>query len=122
MIPARLALTAAVAVASLVPSGDVAAADHWRIAAALMHDGKMFARTSAVVARDRLATIKVDGEGGYSITFGIEELGRGRLRLNASLESAYGSMSPSVVLRPGQTANVAIDHLGLVMKVFPAGN
>ena len=107
------------AVAALALSCDAAAADHWRVAAALLHDGRQFAKASAVVAADRPATIEVDGEAGYSLTLAVEDIGRGQLRLNAILVSAYGSMSPAVVLRPGQTANVAIDHVGLVMKVFP---
>jgi hypothetical protein len=109
------------AVAALVLSCDAGAADHWRVAAALVHDGRTFAKTSAVVAVDRPATIKVDGEAGYSLSLVIEDIGRGRLRLNTTLVSAYGSMSPAFVVRPGQTAKVNIDHLGLVMKVFPEG-
>lgn len=115
----RKKLALACAVAALALSCDAVAADHWRIAAALLHDGRQFAKASVVVAADRPATVKVDGEAGYSLSLGIEDLGRGQLRLNAALVSAYGSMSPAVVLRPGQTANIAIDHIGLVMKVFP---
>ena len=116
-MPGKLALASAVAALAL--SCDAVAADHWRIAAALLHDGRLFAKASAVVAVDRPATVKVDGKEGYSLSFAIEDLGHGRLRLHAALASAYGSMSPAVVLRPGQTANIAIDHVGLVMKVFP---
>lgn len=120
MIFRKLALAAVAATLAL--SRDAGAADHWRVAAAMLHDGQTFAKASAVVAADRLSTIEVDGEDGYALTLGIEDLGRGRLRLNAMLVSAHGSMSPTVVLAPGQTAKVAIDHLGLVMKVFPEGN
>jgi hypothetical protein len=119
MSPARLALASAVAALAL--SCDAVAADRWRVAAALIHDGRQFAKASAIVSADRPATVKVDGEEGYSLSFDIEEIGRGQLRLNTILVSAYGSMSPAVVIRPGQTANIAIDHLGLVMKVFPEG-
>jgi hypothetical protein len=115
-------LAFACAVVALALSGDAAAADHWRVAAALMHDGRQFAKASVVVAVDRPATVVVDGDAGYSLSLVIEDVGRGRLRLSAALVSAYGSMSPAVVLRPGQTAKIAIDHLGLVMKVFPEGN
>ena len=107
------------AVAALAFSCDAGAADRWRIAAALLHDGRSFAKASAVVAVDRPATVKVDGEAGYSLSLDIEDLGRGRLRLHAEMVSAYGSMSPTVVVGPGQTARIAIDHIGLVMKVFP---
>lgn len=110
------------AIAALALSFDAGAVDHWRVAAAMFHDGRQFAKASAVVADGRLSTIRVDGEGGYALTLGVEDLGRGRLRLNAMLVSGYGSMSPTLVLRRGQTANIAIDHLGLVMKVFPEGN
>ena len=120
MRPRTLAF--ACAVAGLALSRDAGAADRWRVAAALLHDGHQFAKASAVVVPDRPTTVTVDGEAGYSLSFGIEELGHGRLRLNAALVSAHGSMSPAVVLRPGQTAKIAIDHLGLVMKVFPAGD
>jgi hypothetical protein len=114
-----LALASAVAV--LAFSCDAGAADRWRVAAALLHDGRTFAKASAIVAVDRPATVRVGGEAGYSLSLGVEDLGHGRLRLQAALESAYGSMSPTVVVRPGQTAKIAIDHLGLVMKVFPEG-
>jgi hypothetical protein len=114
-------LALACAAAALAMSCDAGAVDHWRVAAALLHDGRQFAKASAVVAADRPATIEVDGKAGYSLTLGIEEIGRGRLRLNAILVSAYGSMSPAVVLRPGQTANIAIDHVGLVLKVRRVG-
>jgi hypothetical protein len=120
MSSGKLALASAVAALAL--SGDAVAADHWRIVAALLHDGRQFAKASAVVAVDRPATIKVDGEAGYSLSIAIEDIGRRRLRLNAMLVSAYGSMSPAVVVGPGQTAHIAIDHLGLVMKVFPEGS
>ena len=115
-------LAFASAVAALALSCDAAAARHWRVAAALLHDGRTFAKASAVVAADRPATVKVEGEAGYSLSLAIEDLGHGQLRLQAALESAYGSMSPAVVLRPGQTAKFATDHVGLVMKVFPEGN
>jgi len=120
MFVRKLALAAVVATVAL--SCDAAPAGRWRIAAALLHDGRTFAKASAVVAADRPATVKVDGEAGYSLSFVIEDIGRGQLRLNAALESAYGSMSPAIVLRPGQTAKIAIDHVGLVMRVFPEGD
>jgi hypothetical protein len=116
----RLALAAAVAALALsCDAGAVASATHWRIAAAMLHDGRLFAKTTVTVAEDRPATVTLDGDAGYSLSVVVEDVGRGRLRLNAALETAYGSMSPAVVLRPGQTAKIAIDHLGLVMKVFP---
>lgn len=117
MSPGRLAI--ACAVAALALSCEAGAADRWRVAAALLHDGKQFANPSVVVAAGRPATIKVDGEDGYELTLGIDNIGRGRLRLYAMLVSDYGSMSPAFALRPGQTAKVAIEHVGLVMKVFP---
>jgi hypothetical protein len=120
MPSAKLAF--ACAVAALALSRDAGAASHWRVAAALLHDGRQFAKASVVVAVDRPATVVADGEAGYSLSLVVEEIGRGRLRLNTALVSAYGSMSPAVVVRPGQTAKINIDHLGLVMRVFPEGD
>ena len=65
-------LAFASAVAALALSCDAAAARHWRVAAALLHDGRTFAKASAVVAADRPATVKVEGEAGYSLSLAGE--------------------------------------------------
>jgi hypothetical protein len=110
-------LAVAVALAALAASLDCAAANAWRVEATLRHGGERFAAPMAVVAAGKPATIEVAGNKGYKLTIGVEELAEGKLKLSAALVSAYGAMSPVLVVLPGQPADVDVGDLGMSVTV-----
>lgn len=117
-----MAIPKVVLVVSMLAAGaslDCAAANAYRVAATLRHGGESFATPMAVVEAGKPATIEVAGARGYKLSLGVEELAEGRLKVSAALASPYGSMSPGLVVVPGQPATVDVGDLGLSVTVSP---
>lgn len=98
---------------------DCAAANAYRVEATLRHAGESFATPAAVVEAGKPATIEVAGDKGYRLSLDVEELAEGKLKVSAVLASSYGSMSPELVVAPGQPAAVDVGDLGISVTVSP---
>ncbi len=118
-----MAIPKVVMLVSMLASGaslDCAAANAYRVEATLRHAGESFATPAAVVEAGKPATIEVAGDKGYKgykLSLDVEELAGGKLKVSAALASPYGSMSPELVVVPGQPAAVAVGDLGLSVTV-----
>jgi hypothetical protein len=105
--------------ATLAASFDAAAANAYRVEATLAHGGERFAAPTAVVEAGTPATVAVDGAEGYKLSFRVEELAEGKLKVSAVLASAHGDMSPVFVLVPGRPATVTVGDLAMSLTVEP---
>lgn len=103
--------------AALAFSLDCAAADSYSVKAGLYHGGKRFAAPVVKVVAETPATTEVEGKDGYRLAIEVEELAPDRLKVSAGLVSPYGSISPVLVVRPGQPATVDVGDLGMVVTV-----
>lgn len=89
----------------------------YEVAARLTHAGKSFAAPSAVVLANKLASIEVSGPDGYRLTLTLTDLAPDKIQVAAKVDSSYGSMAPTVVVRPGKSASVSVGELGLELTV-----
>lgn len=118
----RLKLFAALLALSLsVTSCFAATPAPYEVSVTLSHAGKSFASPSAVVQAGKPASIEVTGTDGYKLTFTVSDLTPDTIKVVASLASSYGSMAPTVVVRPDQPARVAVGDLGLEITVRRGG-
>jgi hypothetical protein len=112
------------AVACVVPLIAVAAsfaatAASYEVSARLLHDGKSFATPAAVIAAGQPASIEVSGADGYKLTLTVTGAGADGIKVVAELDSAYGSMAPTVTVHPDRPASVSVGRLGLELAVRP---
>ncbi|MCC5855866.1 MAG: hypothetical protein JJU10_09340 [Idiomarina sp.] len=107
--------TRLLALAAFLPFATVA--ETYSVSATLSHQGAPFASPSAVVRSDTPAAIEVTGDQGFRLTLTLTDLDADQIKVNTSLESAFGSMAPEVTLRPGAPATVIIGDLGLTLLV-----
>ena len=91
------------------------------VSAKLLHAGKSFATPSATVGADKPASIEVSGVDGYKLTLTVTDLAPDKIQVAANLDSSHGSMAPTVVVHPGQPANVSVGDLGLELTVNRSG-
>ncbi|HEY6941203.1 hypothetical protein [Dokdonella sp.] len=89
----------------------------FQVSATLSHAGQPFAAPSAVVRAGEPASIEVTGADGYTLTLTVTDVAPDEIRVVARLDSAYGSMEPTIVVRPGQPASVAAGDVGLELTV-----
>jgi hypothetical protein len=101
---------------------DCAAANAYRVETTLRHGGESFARPTIVVEAGKPAAIEVAGVKGYKLSLGVEELAEGKLKVSAALASAYGAMSPVLVVVRDQPATVNVGDLGISVTVAPVAN
>ncbi|WP_162615842.1 hypothetical protein [Solilutibacter oculi] len=89
----------------------------YEVSAKLTHGGQAFAAPSAVVLANKPASIEVTGPDGYKLTLTVTDLAPDKIQVAAHLDSAYGSMAPTVVVRPDKSASVSVGDLGLELTV-----
>ena len=106
--------------AFLVPAS-APAAETYKVSATLSHAGKRFAAPSAVVADGQPASIEVSGTGGYRITLTVTDVAVDKIRVVAQVDSAHGSMHPTLVVHPNQPATVSVGDLELELSVSRSG-
>ena len=93
----------------------------YEVSAKLTQGGQTFAAPSAVVLANKPASIEVIGPNGYKLTLTVTALAPEQLQVAAQLDSAYGSMAPTVVVRPDKPASVSLGDLGLELTVSRGG-
>jgi len=112
-----------VAVALLVFAGSAfaAAPGSYKVSATLSHSGTPFAAPSAVVLPGQPASIEVSGADGYKIMLTVTDIAADRIQVVAQVNSAYGSMDPTLVVHPNQPASVSVGDLKLELSVSRSG-
>ena len=96
--------------------------DSYQVSAKLTRAGQTFAAPSAVVLANKPASLEVTGPDGYKLTLTVTDLAPDKIQVAAHLDSAYGSMAPTVVVRPDKSASVSIGDLGLELTVSRGDN
>jgi hypothetical protein len=111
----------AVALSALSVSALAAASGLYKVSATLSHAGKPFAAPSAVVVAGQPASIEVSGADGYKITLTVTDVAADKIQVVAQVNSAHGSMHPTVVVHPNQPATVSVGDLELGLSVSRSG-
>ena len=112
----------ALAAFALFASFNCLAADTYRVTANLSHNGKSFGEPVAVVNADTPASVEVSGPNGYKLGFTVTDLAKDEIKVAATLDSPYGTISPVVVVRPGQPGTVTVGDLELTLTVHRIGS
>ena len=101
----------------LAATAATAGSDQYEIAATLLHDGKPFATPGMAVRNGETATVEVSGRDAYALAITATGLDAETVRIEADLTSAHGLMQPTMVVRTGELASVAVGNLRLEIKV-----
>lgn len=91
--------------------------DSYEVSAKLTHVGQAFATPSIVVLANKPASIEVAGPDGYKLMLTVTNLAPDKIQVAAHLDSTYGSMAPTVVVRPDTSVSVSVGDLGLELTV-----
>jgi hypothetical protein len=89
----------------------------YQVSATLSHAGQPFAAPRVSVQEGKPARIEVAGAEGYTFTVTVTDLAPDRIKVAATLDSSHGAMAPTVVVRPGEPASVAVDGIELTLTV-----
>jgi hypothetical protein len=92
------------------------AGDSFKVSATLSHKGVVFA-SPVLVVRDRaLASVEVAGENGYKLALTVSDIGDGKLSIKTNLDSSHGSISPSLIIQPGDLSTVRVGDISVSLK------
>ena len=89
------------------------AAQVYNVSAHLSHDGTVFGTPEVVVKADTDASVAVSGPHGYKLRLRVSDAGDGKLKISAQLDSAYGTMSPTIVVFAGKPATVSVGSISI---------
>jgi len=103
-------------------SPDSFAAQTYKVTASLSHSGQVFGSPVVVVESGTPVEIAVTGENAYKLKLTVSPRAADKLKVAATLESLYGSISPVVVLRSGQTASVSSSGITIRLTVEEYGS
>ena len=110
------------AVALLSPVACFAGAIY-KVSAQATHAGATFAEPVLFLKEGTAGVVEVSGKEGYKLSLTVSDAGHGHLKVDSQLNSAYGSISPSLVVDEGKVASVSIGDLGLsISAVRQAAN
>ena len=104
-------------------SSDGIAAQTYKVTASLSsNSGQVFGSPTVVVQSGTPAEIAVTGENAYKLKVTVSPAGADKLKVAATLESQYGSISPVVVVRSGQPASVSSNGLTILLTAQEYGS
>jgi hypothetical protein len=92
------------------------AGDSFKVSATLSHNGVVFASPVLVVKDRALASVVVAGENGYKLALTVSDIGDGKLNIKTDLDSSHGSISPTLVIQPGELSSIRIGDLSISLK------
>lgn len=98
-----------------------AGGDRYQIDATLLHDGKPFAAPAMTVKGGEPASIEVAGAEAFKLAITATGINAETVRIQAELESAYGSMQPTMIVRTGEPTSVTVGDLRVNLKVARLG-
>jgi hypothetical protein len=105
----------------LVATAAHAGSDRYAIAATLLHEGKPFAAPVITVRNGEPATVEMGGRDAFQLAITATGIDADMVRIEARLESAHGSMQPTMIVRAGEPASVAVGNLRLEVDVAREG-
>jgi hypothetical protein len=98
-----------------------AGGERYRIDATLLHEGQPFAAPAMTVNGGEPATIEVAGAEAFKLAFTATGVDAETVRFEADLESAHGTMQPTMIVRTGEPASVTVGDLCVEVKVARVG-
>jgi hypothetical protein len=115
-------LAIAFGITTLIMSAGLAAQDGaFDVSATLTHAGETFASPAVSLRADQPASVEVFGDGAFKLTLTVTDVAPNKIRVQANLDSEYGSMEPIVVVRPGEPASVSVGDLAMEVTVSRSG-
>ena len=103
-------------------SSDGFAAQTYKVTASLSNSGQVFGSPTVVVQSGTQAEIAVTGENAYKLKLTVSPAGADKLKVAATLESQYGSISPVIVVRTGQPASVSSNGVTILLTAQEYGS
>lgn len=106
-----------VACSALAASSFATTPNSYKVSTNISHAGKSFAKPSAVVLAGQTANIDVAGADAFQFAITLKELAEDQIQVAVNLDSAHGSMQPTVIVHPNKTATISVDDLSLELTV-----
>lgn len=114
-------LATSLAIALFAATAAHAGGDRYQIAATLLHGGKPFAAPAMTVNGGEPATIEVAGAEAFKFAVTAAGIDAETVQIEADLQSVYGSMQPTMIVRAGEPASVTVGELRVELKVARLG-
>jgi hypothetical protein len=92
------------------------AGDSFKVSATLSHKGVIFASPVLVVGDRALASVEVAGENSYKLALTVSDIGDGKLNIKTNLDSSHGSISPTLIVQPGELSTVRVGDISISLK------
>ncbi len=93
----------------------------YEVSVTLLHSGVVFASPTLSVESGVAGSVEVSGPDGYTLSLIINDVDPDALQVQTTLDSPRGSMAPTLVVRPGEPAQVSLGELGLGIAVRRGG-
>jgi hypothetical protein len=100
----------------------LAVSDSYRLSFKLSQGGHTLASPVLVVNPGVPAAIEVSGNPGYRIDVTVESAGEGMVKVATHLSTAQGSVSPTLLVKFGQSASVQVGEIGMQLTAAPFGS
>jgi hypothetical protein len=111
-----------IALGLLASSVSDATAAAYRISAHLSHKGHQFAAPVIVVREGVPAAVEVAGDDGYRLTVTVTPATSGTVKVATDLHTAYGAISPAMVVQLGQPASLTIGEIQMSLTAEVNGS
>lgn len=109
------------AIALLTATSAHAGGERYRIDATLLHAGEPFAKPVVIVRGGEPATIEATGRDAFRFAVTATSVDAEAVRIDADLESAHGSMQPTMIVRAGEPASMTVGDLRIEMRIARLG-
>jgi hypothetical protein len=94
----------------------------YRISAHLSHTGSEFASPVIVVREGVPAAVEVTGKDGYRFTVTVTPADSGSVKVTTDLRTAYGVISPAMVVQLGQPASLSVSDIQMSLTAEANGS
>jgi hypothetical protein len=94
----------------------------YRVSAILSHNGHTFASPVVLVQEGVPAAVEVSGPEAYRFTVTVVAAGDGTVEVSTNLRSAYGTISPAMLVELGQSASVSVGEIGMSLTTVTHGS
>ena len=111
-------LLAGLAAALATTAAAHAGGDEYRISATLSNEGRVIAAPVMSVRGHERATIEVAGADAHMFALTVTGVDAETVQVEAEVESAHGSMQPTMLVRLGEPASVTVGKLALELRVM----
>jgi hypothetical protein len=93
-----------------------------KISAALSHNSKLIGSPLIVVKEGVNAIVAVSGSNGYKLALTVTDAGKGQFKIVTHLDTAYGSITPEMVVLAGRPAAVSVGNIAIGLTAVRSGS